>query len=252
MVNYENLPLFPLHAVLFPRMFLPLHIFEERYKIMIARCLERHEPFGVVLIRQGAEVESGRDEPVSVHSIGTIARIQGSEMLDGGRFYVVVRGESRFEIVEEKLKEPYLTARIRLLDDEDPELADDLLDVQLAYDQACLLFREYVQCVLSGSRRQLGAVQLPDDPELLSYAIGATLQVTLGEKQKLLEVGSCGERLRREVSVMRAESETLGYLNRTSGAPGPEDRPDEPDRDDRIRTILRVDPSYTQDMFSKN
>ena len=52
MEQLQNIPLFPLNAILFPGMTLPLHIFEERYRIMVARCLEENLPFGVVLIRE--------------------------------------------------------------------------------------------------------------------------------------------------------------------------------------------------------
>ena len=51
-----KLPLFPLNMVLFPGLPISLHIFEERYRLMIARCIEQNGPFGVVLIREGREV----------------------------------------------------------------------------------------------------------------------------------------------------------------------------------------------------
>ena len=57
--QWSDLPLFPLNTVLFPGMVLPLHIFEERYKLMINHCLEEERPFGVLLIREGKEVGSG-------------------------------------------------------------------------------------------------------------------------------------------------------------------------------------------------
>ena len=56
MNDWSELPLFPLNTVLFPGMVLPLHIFEERYKLMIGRCMEGSRPFGVVAIREGGEV----------------------------------------------------------------------------------------------------------------------------------------------------------------------------------------------------
>ena len=59
--NYSDLPLFPLSTVLFPGMVLPLHIFEDRYKLMINRCLEEERPFGVLLIRRGVEVAFSKE-----------------------------------------------------------------------------------------------------------------------------------------------------------------------------------------------
>ena len=57
----QKLPLFPLNTVLFPGAPIQLHIFEERYRLMIGRCLEQSSPFGVVLIRSGSEVSP--DDP---------------------------------------------------------------------------------------------------------------------------------------------------------------------------------------------
>ena len=61
MPDDDQLPLFPLHAVLYPGLTLPLHIFEPRYRLMLKRCLERKEPFGVVLIQAGSEVAGMSD-----------------------------------------------------------------------------------------------------------------------------------------------------------------------------------------------
>src|SRR5207247_2471399 len=77
----ELLPLFPLGSVLFPGALLPLHIFEPRYRLLIRRSVERERPFGIVLIRSGAEVG-----PAAVpHAIGTEARIVAVSRLADGR-----------------------------------------------------------------------------------------------------------------------------------------------------------------------
>jgi hypothetical protein len=68
-----EIPLFPLRSVLCPGVALPLHIFEERYRLMISRCIERGEPFGVILLRQGREVGPIRGE---VAAVGTTAAIR--------------------------------------------------------------------------------------------------------------------------------------------------------------------------------
>ena len=66
-----QLSLFPLNVVLFPGMPMPLHIFEERYKAMIGECVDREEPFGIILIKEGQEV----GEPAEPVKVGTTARI---------------------------------------------------------------------------------------------------------------------------------------------------------------------------------
>ena len=72
-----ELPIFPLNAVLFPGAAMPLHIFEERYKLMMGECLRERRPFGVALIRQGREV----GEPAEPLDVGTIAQIAAVERL---------------------------------------------------------------------------------------------------------------------------------------------------------------------------
>lgn len=109
------LPLFPLHTVLCPGVALPLHIFEERYRVMIARCIAAKLPFGVVLIRDGREVGplSGR-----VASVGTTAAIRQAERHPDGRYDVVTVGERRFAVDRiDATSEPYLTGLVRFLDE---------------------------------------------------------------------------------------------------------------------------------------
>ena len=91
-----ELPLFPLNVVLFPGMRMPLHIFEERYKTMIGQCVEREQPFGVVLIKEGKEV----GDPAEPFRTGTSARITRVARLEEGRMNIVTHGERRFELVE--------------------------------------------------------------------------------------------------------------------------------------------------------
>src|SRR5690349_19805632 len=69
----QKLPLFPLNTVLFPGVPLPLHIFEERYRLMIGRCIEQHAPFGVVLIRELDRADTNPD--VTFYTVGTTAQI---------------------------------------------------------------------------------------------------------------------------------------------------------------------------------
>src|SRR5258708_12127045 len=78
----QELPLFPLsNTVLFPGMALPLHIFEERYKLMITECIRDSRPFAVVLIPSAHEV--GPD--ATIHTVGTTAHISQVENLNDGR-----------------------------------------------------------------------------------------------------------------------------------------------------------------------
>ena len=102
--QWTDLPLFPLNTVLFPGMVLPLHIFEERYKLMVNRCLEEELPFGVLLIREGREV----GEQAVPHEVGTTTVIAGATRLDGGQLNIVTIGHERFRLRSIRYDQPYL------------------------------------------------------------------------------------------------------------------------------------------------
>src|SRR5947209_18144861 len=136
------LPLFPLNAVLFPHMALPLHIFEPRYRQMIGDCLEEGHSFGVVAIREGSE--TGRATP---YGVGTLAKIVHIDRLDAGRMNLLVMGASRFTIVQTADDRPYLRGQIRIT----PEAGDDLAataaltqTTALSVPQSSNLLRELV------------------------------------------------------------------------------------------------------------
>ena len=99
-----EIPLFPLpNLVLFPQVAVPLHIFEERYKLMINRCLDHDEVFGLVLLREDAEQESES----TIHRVGVTARVVQVDRLEDGRMNILCAGESRFRIEEFTGRNPY-------------------------------------------------------------------------------------------------------------------------------------------------
>ena len=118
------LGMFPLSAVLFPGAGLPLHVFEERYRALMARCLEADGEFGVVLITRGSEVGGG-DERVGV---GTIARIANVAELEDGRMLVVATGVRRVRVAEWLHDDPYPRALVEDLPDRNGTCAADVLD----------------------------------------------------------------------------------------------------------------------------
>ncbi len=92
----EQIPLFPLNAVLFPDGPLPLRIFEARYIDLVRRCLRENTGFGVVLIREGAEAGDG---PTETSDVGTYARIVDFSGEPDGLLGIEARGERRFRIL---------------------------------------------------------------------------------------------------------------------------------------------------------
>lgn len=115
MPSVIEIPLFPLRSVLCPGVALPLHIFEKRYRLMIERCLERDEPFGVVLLREGHEVGPLRGQ---VAAIGTTAAIRRAGTYPDGRLDILTIGEQRFRLeAVDNVSEPFLVGRVSLLDE---------------------------------------------------------------------------------------------------------------------------------------
>src|SRR5690242_7909056 len=91
-----NLPLFPLSFVLFPEFTVQLHVFEERYKAMITRCIEQNAPFGIVLIREGNEVGAS----AVPYDVGCTARILAVKHEEDGRMHLLAIGGERFRLLE--------------------------------------------------------------------------------------------------------------------------------------------------------
>jgi hypothetical protein len=119
----SRLGMFPLSTVLFPEAGLPLHVFEERYRTLMARCLESDREFGVVLITRGSEVGGG-DQRVDV---GTVARIANVAELDDGRMLVVATGVRRIRVVEWLPEAPFPYAVVEDLPDGGGACPDEVL-----------------------------------------------------------------------------------------------------------------------------
>lgn len=188
-----DLRLFPLQTVLFPGMRMPLHIFEDRYRIMVRECLEEDVPFGVVLIKSGVEVGGG----ATPYSIGTTARIQNVEQLDDGRMNLFTIGEQRFRIVALNTTQPYLRGEVAFLEQQE---SDDAARSVMPHAQD--LFDEYLKTYLALANQWTCGVYLPEDPGEAGDYIATRMDVPPEAKQELLEMLSPQTRLRRELEII--------------------------------------------------
>lgn len=205
-----QIPLFPLNAVLFPHMPMALHIFEDRYRQMMRDCLEQGTTFGVIAIREGKEIGPSA-EP---YSVGTLAQLRATDPLPDGRYNIVVVGASRFHVETLSRELPYLTGRVNYLLDLPTGSAELVPRISEA-------FRSYAKTVSALQQNaQRTDIELPDDPELLSYLVAAALQVSVAERQQLLEIDSTDERLSACLSILRRErlllANMLGYATASS------------------------------------
>lgn len=175
--EYELLPLFPLGLVLVPGELLALHIFEERYKRLIADSRETGGPFGIVL---------SREEGLAV--LGCTARVGAVlEEFSDGRLNIVVRGGERFRLVE--LRPPDLPdlqplrALVEYLDDRPGEAPAEIAQ---AVER---LFAQALELTDSGSPRH-GSMEVPR-----SFQIAGVFEIEPVVKQRLLQLHDESERL---------------------------------------------------------
>lgn len=204
----QDIPLFPLNTVLFPGMMLPLHIFEERYKMMIKRCLAESSEFGVVLLSEGtAEGPLGH-----IYDVGTTAQIKQVDALPGDRFNIVTTGIRRFRVVEEHRDlYPYLTATVEFYpieEDSSVRTANLVRKLSPLVGRYLQLFKD-----ANGTRFRFG--QLPNDPLTLAFLVGVILPVENDIKQEILSMPDTYSILLTEYELLKHETLMLEIISET-------------------------------------
>ena len=192
------LPIFPLpNVVFFPKIVLPLHIFEPRYKHMVREVLQSERSLGLVLLQAGWQ--SDYFGSPSVHKIGCMGKIETYEKLPEGRFNILLNGVRRFEIVRFVQERPYRLAAVRLLE-EKPFLLENYQQ-QRAREDLMEKFQTYLQHVLG--------MELNDDRfdrsaslETVVNQVAAVLDISVQTKQELLEVSSMDKRLSQVRAIL--------------------------------------------------
>ena len=186
MQSRNTIPLFPLGLVLLPQMPLPLHIFEERYKLLIGECLANNKEFGIVYF-------NGTD----IQAIGCTASIQKVlKRYEDGRLDILTLGENRFEISAMYDHKPYLQAAVTLFDD---ELEDNTTASQKLADNGINLLKQFAG--ISGAQGEYGFDEIMD-LKSISFLIAGCEGFNYEEKQKFLEMSSTSERLEKSVGSL--------------------------------------------------
>ncbi|MGH2858871.1 MAG: LON peptidase substrate-binding domain-containing protein [Solirubrobacteraceae bacterium] len=187
----REFPLFPLELVALPGELVPLHIFEERYKAMMAHCLDSDAEFGIVWM-------SGD----GLREIGCAVKIENVlERMDDGRLNLLARGTRPFRVIERQAHLPYPAGVIEFVHDR-----ADAPDEDLAGDARAA----YAELVRRATDRE------PADADLSAmgaYAMAATVDFGLDAKQGLLSLRSENARLRLVARLFRAAAKRLDFVD---------------------------------------
>jgi Lon protease-like protein len=190
----ERFPLFPLGLVLLPQELVPLHIFEERYKLMVGECLENDGEFGILWLSDDG-----------LREIGCTARIvRLIDRADDGRMNILVEGGRPFRLLRRIDDMPYPAGDIEPLEDFDPAT-----DPELA-EQARTRYAELVE----------KATEEKPDPDALAaldaYGMAATVEHPPEAKQALLELRAENDRLRMVDEMFRTAIKRVAYAEETA------------------------------------
>lgn len=187
----DKLPLFPLPVVLFPGVPMPLHIFEPRYREMLADIRVADSLFGLSYFDSTAS----DGEIPATGSVGCVAEVTEVQELPDGRSNILIVGLIRYRVEEYVAgDEPYLVARVSFLEDEEEDL-DSLNESAKAVAETFTRIARAVR-TLNDERATLPDIS-DTEPQRLSFLVAAAMEMETDVKQELLELRQTSERLRR-------------------------------------------------------
>ena len=188
----RDFPLFPLGLVAVPSELIPLHIFEERYKAMVARCLEEESEFGIVWLADDG-----------LRPIGCACEIaEVLERMPDGRINLVARGTRPFRIETRQDELAYPAGTVEFLADRDEDVEEEA---------AAAAHGAYTELVLQATEKT------PDPAEIAAmsaYEMAATVEFGLDAKQGLLDLRSETARLKLVARLCRAAIKRLDFIDR--------------------------------------
>ncbi len=188
----RSFPLFPLGLVALPSEYVPLHVFEARYKTMIAECLDRDREFGIIWLAD--------DELKPVGCACAIDRVL--ERMDDGRMNILTRGTRPFRLIERQDDLPYPAGTIEFLEDRGTE--PDPESARVAREAYAALVAEATDARPDGERIET----------MTAYEMAATVDFGLDAKQGLLELRTESARLRLVARLFRAALKRLEFVDR--------------------------------------
>jgi Lon protease-like protein len=185
----KRFPLFPLGLVLLPQELVPLHIFEQRYKLMIAECLENDSEFGIVWLSDDG-----------LRDIGCTARIERViERFEDDRMNILVEGAQPFRLLRRIEELAFPAGDVELLEDFDPTADPELVRRARA---------RYAELVEKATDEKPNLDQIAD---LDAYGMAATVEHPPEAKQALLELRTESDRLRMVDEMFRTAIKRVAY-----------------------------------------
>ncbi len=195
-----RVPVFPLGLVLMPRMPLPLHIFEERYRLMVHQCLEDEQPFGVVL-------HTG----TTLQTVGCLASIENViNRYDDGRLDILTVGTDRFRVEAMREEKAFLEADIEIFEDH-PVSDDQALELHKLMESAVEDLKEFAH--VAGYEIDQSMLSNLSSEEL-SFLLSTTDVFSTEEKQQLIELRSTTDRMERAARALHAGRERRAMTQR--------------------------------------
>jgi len=192
---------------------LPLHIFEDRYRLMIRRCLAEDLPFGVVLIKHGPEV-GAEAEP---HEVGTIAHIRKSSHQPDGTIDIITVGQERFCIDRLIHDQPYLRGEVKTLPMREPADPDAVATLAERVRDGV---SRYIKLIAEAAGLQIQVDAMPEAPQQLGYLAGVAMQIDNREKQEILANSSLPKVLAQEIQLLNRENALLRWMIAQRDWPG--------------------------------
>ncbi len=192
----EELPLFPLNAVLLPHARMPIHIFEPRYIELIRNCMRNETGFGICLIKSGSEV-GGVADP---HLIGTACRILSVQTHADKTMDIMVEGRRRFRI--RKIDEdthPYLIGHVEPVSEDEQQQSNRVTALASRVKE---LTETLIEQTLQHANMQVASIKLPEDTTALSFVVAEFLSLEPQIQQRFIEFTDTAERLAELIPIL--------------------------------------------------
>jgi Lon protease-like protein len=199
--------MFPLNTVVFPGMSLPLHVFEDRYRMLVRHLLTVDDPaarvFGTVAIREGYEV--GDHGAQSVYRVGCVLQLTEVDRREDGTFDIVAVARERLMLEEMSRGDEFPQGMVAVMPEPEVEVPIDVLDrARSTFTAFRAAMTELQGDPFSGT--------LPRDPDCLAWTLSALTPLPMAERQSLLEAPDATERLQLVTRLLTEELRAINVI----------------------------------------